>query len=255
MCRLLAYLGDPIHLDELVCSARHSLVTQSRRAAEAKTSTHGDGCGIGWYGDRDEPGVYREAVPAWGDENLQSLCRTLRSRLFFAHVRAATGTATARQTCHPCRLGRWLFMHNGQVGGFDRVRRAMEARLPDHLYAARAGSTDSELLFLLTLARIEAGETPDQAMPTVLDDTLALMRAAGVSEPLRFAAALADGDQIHAFRFASDNKPPSLYVSEGDRGSVIASEPLDPSTGPWHPVPPNSWVRLSRLGATVTAEE
>jgi glutamine amidotransferase len=92
-------------------------------------------------------------------------------------------------------------------------------------------------------------------MPTVLDDTLALMHAAGVKEPLRFAAALADGDQIYAFRFASDSKPPSLYVSEGDRGSIIASEPLDPSSGPWHPVPPNSWVRLSRLGATYTADE
>ncbi|WP_284616094.1 class II glutamine amidotransferase [Aquabacterium humicola] len=253
MCRLLAYLGDPLYLDELVCSAQHSLVAQSRLATQAKTATNGDGVGIGWYGDRDEPGVYREAMPAWGDENLQSLCRTLRSRLFFAHVRAATGTSTSRENCHPFRQGRWLFMHNGQIGGYARVRRALEARLPDHLFAARRGATDSELLFLLTLARIEAGETAEQAMPTVLDDTLALMRAAGVDEPLRFAAALADGDQIHAFRFASDGKPPTLYVNEGERGSIIASEPVNTHTGQWHPVPPNSWVRLSRLGATVSA--
>ncbi|NRF69647.1 class II glutamine amidotransferase [Aquincola sp. S2] len=253
MCRLLAYLGDPLYLDELVCSAQHSLVRQSRRATQAKTPTNGDGVGIGWYGDRDEPGVYREAMPAWADENLQSLAHTLRSRLFFAHVRAATGTSMARENCHPFKQGRWLFMHNGQIGGYARVRRALEARLPDRLFAARQGSTDSELLFLLTLARIEAGETPDQAMPTVLDDTLALMRAAGVDEPLRFAAALADGDQIYAFRFASDQKPPTLYVNEGDRGSIIASEPLDAHSGQWNPVPPNSWVRLSRLGATVSA--
>ena len=45
-------------------------------------------------------------------------------------------------------------MHNGQIGGYAGVRRALEAQLPERLYAARRGATDSELLFLLALARI-----------------------------------------------------------------------------------------------------
>ena len=32
------------------------------------------------------------------------------------------------------------------------------------------------------------------------------------STPLRFAAALADGDDVFAFRWASDDKPPTLYL-------------------------------------------
>ncbi|MGA4923289.1 hypothetical protein, partial [Bacillus subtilis] len=32
--------------------------------------------------------------------------------MFFAHVRAATGTAVTRQNCHPFACGRWMFMHN-----------------------------------------------------------------------------------------------------------------------------------------------
>lgn len=248
MCRLIAYLGQPIYLEQLVCAPRHSLLQQSQCAAEAKRAVNGDGFGIGWYGERETPGVYREVTPAWSDENLASLCRTVQSRLFFAHVRATTGTAIARQNCHPFHHGRWMFMHNGQIGGYATVRRALEARLPDTLYAARQGATDSELLFLLALARIQAGETPDQAMPTVLDDTLALMRRAGITEPLRLAAALADGDDVHVFRYASDDRPPSLYVHEGEHGSVVASEPLDRQQA-WRPVPANSWLRISRLPA------
>ncbi len=256
MCRLLAYLGDPIHLDQLVCLPQHSLVRQALNAAEAKVSTNGDGFGIGWYAEREEPGVYREVMPAWSDENLLSLCATLRSHLFFAHVRAATGTPVARQNCHPFRHGRWMFMHNGQIGGYARVRRTLEARLSDAFYAARRGATDSELLFLLALARIEAGETPDQAVPTVLDDTLALMKRAGVAEPLRFAAALSDGEQVWAFRYSSDNRPPTLYIGESGNGRIVASEPLDgraSGTRNWQAVPPDSWVHLCREGATIRA--
>ncbi len=84
MCRFLAYHGDPVYLDELVCAPTHSLVHQSLHATEAQTETNGDGFGIGWYGDRPEPGLYRDVRPAWSDENLRSLSRQIRARTFFA---------------------------------------------------------------------------------------------------------------------------------------------------------------------------
>ena len=234
-----------------MCAPQHSLVHQSLRAEEAKTVTNGDGFGVGWYGDRSEPGIYREVMPAWSDENLLALCASVQSRLFFAHVRAATGGGIARQNCHPFRHGRWMFMHNGQIGGYARIRRHLEARLPDDLYAARRGATDSELLFLLALARINAGESPVEAMKAVLDDTLALMREHGITHPLRFAAALSDGDEVYAFRFSSDPKPPTLYVGQCEQGSVVASEPLDSRVDQWRCVPANSWVQLDRQGAVL----
>jgi predicted glutamine amidotransferase len=63
MCRFLAYRGDPIFLSDLVCAPSHSLVHQSLHAEQAKTGTNGDGFGIGWYGERSEPGLYREVRP------------------------------------------------------------------------------------------------------------------------------------------------------------------------------------------------
>src|SRR5579862_9053585 len=94
MCRWIAYRGETITLDRYVTEPCHSLVAQSLKAKESVGATNGDGFGLGWYGDRDEPGLYREIRPAWSDENLKHLCRHIRSGLFFAHVRAATGTPT-----------------------------------------------------------------------------------------------------------------------------------------------------------------
>jgi glutamine amidotransferase len=237
MCRLAAYLGEELFLDELIAKPRHSLMRQSLRAEQAVTTTNGDGFGIGWYGERDEPGVYREVMPAWSDDNLLALSRTLRSRLFFAHVRAATAGGISRQNCHPFRHGRHLFMHNGQIGGYAQLRRTMESWLPDPLFALRHGGTDSELLFLLAMARIQAGETVPQAVMDVLDRVTRLMRERGIEQPLRFAAVLADGRRLHAFRFASDGQPPTLYQRDSGAGVIVASEPLCDNEAGWQLLP------------------
>ena len=249
MCRFLAYLGNTIFLEDLVCKPQHSLVRQSLRADQAKAITNGDGFGIGWYGERNAPGVYREVMPAWSDENLLALCSNVRSHLFFAHVRAATGTGIARQNCHPFHYGPYLFMHNGQIGGYGQLRRTLEARLPDHLYAQRKGATDSELMFLLIIARLEMGEAVTQAVSQVLGEIQAMMAVLQVSEPLRFAAALADGKQIHAFRFSSDKRAPTLYFHRcGAAGLVVASEPLADDQLGWELIPQGTVVHISAIG-------
>jgi predicted glutamine amidotransferase len=151
MCRWAAYRGTPIPLEQIVSAPGHSLIEQSQQATQAKTATNGDGFGVAWYGEHPEPGLYRDVLPAWSDCNLKSLARQIRSPLFLAHVRASTGGATSRDNCHPFVNGRWSFMHNGQIAGFEKIRRPMETALSDRLYQARHGTTDSELLFLLAI--------------------------------------------------------------------------------------------------------
>ena len=236
MCRFLAYQGEPILLEELVTAPCHSLIHQSLHAAEGKTETNGDGFGLGWYGERDTPGLYREVRPAWSDENLRSIASQVRSGLFFAHVRAATGTATSRANCHPFAHGRFLFMHNGQVGGWPRVRRRVESMITDSLYASRTGTTDSEAIFLAALAN-GLEHDPVQAMNETLREVRAAMQAAGVSEPLRFTATLTDGETLWAFRWSSDARPPSLYFRPQPGGLLLVSEPIDGTRGNWQEVP------------------
>jgi predicted glutamine amidotransferase len=252
MCRFLAYRGEPIFLSDLVCAPTRSLVHQSLHAAEAKTETNGDGFGIGWYGERPDPGLYREIRPAWSDENLRSLCTQVRSRLFLAHVRASTGPSTMRANCHPFAHGRYLFMHNGQIGGYARIKRRIEALIPDELYHARLGTTDSEAIFLAALAAGLA-ENPVRAMALMLKQVRALMAAADITEPLRFTAAFADGESLFAFRWACDGRPPSLYVRETGGSLLIVSEPLDDRAQGWREVPKGCAV-VARPGRPVTME-
>jgi predicted glutamine amidotransferase len=236
MCRFLAYRGQPILLEELVAAPAHSLIHQSLHATEAKTGTNGDGFGIGWYGERAEPGMYREVRPAWSDENLRSICAQVRSPLFFAHVRASTGTATSRANCHPFTAGRFLFMHNGQVGGWPLVRRRVEAMIPDRLYEHRQGTTDSEALLLVAMAN-GLEDDPMEAIARTLRQVHGLMREAGIAEALRFTAALTDGTNFWAFRWASDGRPATLYWREDEAGLVVVSEPIDGHPEDWQAVP------------------
>ncbi|MCP5265067.1 MAG: class II glutamine amidotransferase [Burkholderiaceae bacterium] len=232
MCRWIAYAGKPVRLEDLITRPSRSLVHQSLYARQSNTVTNGDGFGVGWYGDRDTPGVYREISPAWSDENLQSLCAQLSSGCFFAHVRAATVGGTSRVNCHPFASGRWLFMHNGQIGGFAGIRRRVEAMIPDRFYPERRGATDSEAIFLIALGLIEA-HGPIEAVRRALDAVIGEMTAAGIHEPLRFSAALSDGAQTHVFRWSSDALAPSVYYRQGCDGLAIVSEPIDDNPDGW----------------------
>jgi glutamine amidotransferase len=247
MCRLLAYLGKPILIEDLVALPEHSLVHQSREAHEAKTVTNGDGFGLGWYGERLNPGLYREITPAWSDENLKAVCAQVRSRLFFAHVRASTGAATARANCHPFAVGKYLFMHNGQIGGHARIRRPVENLIPDDLYQHRGGTTDSEAIFLAAFG-LGLAQDPVTAIARTLTTLVDMQASAGIIEPLRFAACLSDGETLWAFRWSSDSKPPTLYIRETTDGTVIGSEPVDFSSD-WKEIPKFSYV-VVRQGQT-----
>lgn len=237
MCRWIAYRGETTAFEHYVTEPEHSLVTQSIRALESTAGTNGDGFGLGWYGDHPEPGLYRETRPAWSDENLRYLCRHLHSHLFFAHVRAATCTAVTRQNCHPFACGRWLFMHNGFVGSWNRLRRKVEAMIPDALYPSRLGTTDSEAVFL---AIVGAGidQDPIGATRKVLGSLCQLVNQDGLREHLRFTSALSNGHDLYAFRFAANDRANSLYYREDGDQVIAVSEPYDREPD-WIEVPPD----------------
>lgn len=252
MCRWAAYLGEPVFLEDIVTSPCHSLIAQSHHALEAKTATNGDGFGIAWYGDRLEPGRYRDVLPAWSDCNLKSLCSQIRSGLFLAHVRAATGGATSRDNCHPFVSGKWSFMHNGQIGSFQHIRRRLTDSLPDELYAQMHGTTDSELIFLLMLAE-GLQDDPHGATSRAVARVIEAADRAGVDPALKLTAAFSDGERLYAVRFSTMSHAPTLYTGtfRGDVGRCIVSEPFDRDGREWHAVPPGSIITATRHGVSV----
>ena len=252
MCRWAAYRGDPLYLEELVSSPAHSLIEQSHCATRAKTATNGDGFGIAWYGERPEPGRYRDILPAWSDCNLKSIARQIRSPLFLAHVRAATGGGTRRDNCHPFVHDVWSFQHNGQISNFDRLRRPMEAMLDDSLFQARSGTTDSELMFLLAL-QFGLATDPIAAMAETISFVEQLSIRLTGPALVRFTAAFSDGKSLYAVRYATDRKAPTLYASPVGRGYCLVSEPLNDDVDAWAEIPDGSAVLIDGRGVQVTA--
>lgn len=246
MCRWAAYAGPPAFLDSILLSPVHSLIEQSHSAAEAKTTINGDGFGLAWYDRRDEPGHYRDILPAWADSNLQSLAYQIQSPLFMAHVRASTTGTTTRANCHPFTHKTMSFMHNGQIADFEKYRRRLEAALSDELYNVRQGTTDSELMFLLALG-YGLAENPQRAITMMIEHVLDVCRSDD-NQPatVRFTACYSDGHRLDAVRFANDSYAPSLYMSRCKTSDAVCfvSEPFEAVGREWRAVPPNSYVSV-----------
>jgi glutamine amidotransferase len=259
MCRWLAYYGDPIPIEALVLQRQHSLIDQSLHSRdEGADPTNGDGFGVGWYDKLGGmPGLYKSILPAWNDRNLRELASHISSPLFFAHIRESTGTAVQETNSHPFRHGRWLFMHNGYVREFPRLRRDLMLAIDPAQFSEIEGSGDTEVLFHLALT-FGLEDDPLTALELMAGFVEEVGERHGVQYPLKMTVATSDGERIIAARYSSDGQPGSLYFSSlvralkerhpdneeiqglSDEARAIVSEPLGDVVGAWNAVPPSS---------------
>jgi glutamine amidotransferase len=259
MCRWQAYSGRPIRIEELLFKAKHSLIDQSMLSRSAETPTNGDGFGLGWYGTRDIPGLFRSIRPAWNDFNLRDLAAQIESHLFLAHVRA-TSLATVQETnCHPFRHGKWLFVHNGEIFEVEKIRRELLMRISPELFSHILGTTDSEVLFYLALT-FGLEQDPFGALERMAGFVESVAKAHGIAESLWMTLGITDGQTIYAVRYASDGDAPTLYYSRavedlahlapevrellGPRARVAVSEPIGKHAESWIQLPQASALRM-----------
>ena len=128
-------------------------------------------------------------------------------------------------------------MHNGFLGNWNRWRRHIEALIPDELYPSRIGTTDSEAIFLAIMgAGIENAVT---ATETILARLTDFVNQNDDGDRLRFTAALSNGRDLYAFRYAVNDRANTLYYRESEQNIVIVSEPLDRDHRNWVSVPEN----------------
>jgi len=249
MCRIAAYTGPSISLENIIIRPAHSLLQQSQHASEAKLAVNGDGFGIAWYGADEKPGLYRDVLPAWADDNLTNLCRMVHADHFIAHIRASTVGETNRANCHPFTHGRWSFCHNGQIPHFHAIRRRLAGALPDDLYDARRGTTDSEMVFLLLLSH-----WLDADPLVAVDATLAEIGPAADAGPIKLTCVFSDGETLYGFRYASSGPAPTLYASGvlDNGGRALASEPLCGRASHWTLLPQNTLCALTATGLSQT---
>lgn len=241
MCRIAAYLGQPIALERLMSEPPHSLLVQSWAPRELRyAKLNADGYGFGWYTEDGRPAVYVSPAPIWTDPNLAHLGRALVSDLWLASIRSASpGNPINHANTQPFADEEFLFDHNGLIDDFHQaVRPRLQADLaPDYLQDIR-GNTESEYLF--AALRQLLNENLDMPMEEAL---AGLMRRidhwAGDCRTL-LTIAVSDGERLYAVRHANGDECPTLYYTTDDEafpdGQLIASEPLTES-GLWQSVP------------------
>jgi glutamine amidotransferase len=255
----MGWSGQPVIVEELLFKPKHGLVDQSLHSRMGVETTNGDGFGLGWYGQGDGPAVYHGVAPAWGDANLRELASHVESHMFLAHVRATTGTAIQQTNCHPFRHGKWLFVHNGVIQGFELMRRELMLAIAPELFANVQGSTDSEVLFHLALT-FGLDQDPIAALERAVGLVEATAVNHGIENAIQASLGVTDGERLWGFRYSTEHKSRSLFLSaeadtvrelypdnsrlqrlrEEDR--IIVSEPLADLPGVWHEIPESTVV-------------
>lgn len=239
MCRHLAYLGEPRPISDLVLDAPHSLLKQSYAPRLQKHGVvNADGFGVGWHvPGRPDAVRYRQARPIWGDPSFASLAPTVSASSLVAAVRSATdGFALDESAAAPFQHGRWLWSHNGRFFDWPRARKELWDRVLD---VPEAGaSVDSALAFGLCVSAWSAGATLGEGLRSAVEQVV----GCGGGR-LNFLAA--DGESIAATAYGED-----LFWLRDERGTIIASEPLD--AGDWQAVPDEHLVVATHAGVSVT---
>lgn len=259
MCRWLAYSGSPVPLDELLFKPANSIVVQSKHSRLGAETTNGDGFGVGWYGAKPTPGVFRSTEPAWNDSNLWELASHASAGRVFAHIRASTGSAVQQTNCHPFRHDRWLWMHNGLIRDFPAIKRDLAMAVRPDLFPLIQGSTDSEMFFMLALT-YGLEQDPLAAVAAAVGHIEGVGRSHGIDYPLQMTVATTNGDSTWAFRYSSEGRSRTLFHSTdvttlrahypgnamieqlSDDARLVVSEPLGDLLGAWQEVPESTGV-------------
>ena len=260
MCRWLAYSGGSIHLDEVIFKPERSLIDQSLHSHLGTTTTNGDGFGIGWYGKRDIPGVYKDILPAWNDGNLRNLTEQIESHLFVAHVRATTGTAVQRTNCHPFQYKNWIFVHNGLIRDFDLIKRDLIIEIAPELFPFIEGSTDSEIMFFLAIS-LGMMDDVKKGISRMVALVEKIGHKYGIEFPMQMSLGISDGESLFGFRYSSEGQSRSLFHSvrtdaikelapNVDRFTedtrALVSEPMGSVKEAWIPIPESSFVKIHK---------
>lgn len=232
MCRHLAHLGPPRTLAETLLEPEHGLLAQSYAPADMRGggTINADGFGAGWYpsvpGARPdspapEPVRVRSARPLWTDTSFAALAGATRSGAVLAAIRSATvGMPVVETAAAPFTDGRWLFSHNGKVGGWPDSLAKLAARLdPAELLTAQP--TDSAVLWALLRRRLADGAEPETAMAELVRDVHA------AAPDSRLNLLLGDGARIVATTWTH-----SLWVRRDPDAVTVASEPFGQAAEP-----------------------
>ncbi len=218
MCRALAYLGQPVLLDNLLFQPDSALVKQSYMPQMLNLLNL---AGFGFKAwDRDSPDADRPysyastSLPIY-DRNLKALAEKIRATCVLAHVRGVhfnTEGIISQQNIHPfqfpgCRIA---LAHNGDLERMRETKPALLEHVRPEFVRMIEGTTDSEWIYALLVSNLEDPRrdvTADE-IAQALGKTLAVLRQVrekmGISNWSPVNLFITTGKQLVAVRYCFD---------------------------------------------------
>jgi len=281
MCRVLAYLGRPVLLDEILYGAEGGLV---RQAVDPQLMSLLNLAGFGlaaWapsFPHPSRPFTYRLSTLPTFDRNLRSLAQKVEATAVVAHLRGVIYDERERvgtQNVHPFVFdgATVALAQNGDLYDFGRIRFDLVDHVRPELAALIEGTTDTEWVYALVLSMLDdpfAPVTAPEAVEAVeraLDVLREVRAARGIAVQSPVNLVLSDGRWLLATRFAFDygwypeddsffagereHDFTSLWfrapdASDGRSSVIIASEPLSQHHAGWFEVPEYSMMIVER---------
>ena len=219
MCRVLAYLGEPIGLGDVLFETDSSLVKQSYSPRMTQGYLNLAGFGMAAWEPRslrsEEPFVYRSTTLPGFDRNLRGLADKLAPTCLIAHVRGVPHSShevVAAPNLHPFRFPgtHVAFAHNGHLRQFAEMRYDLVEHVRPELRTRIEGTTDSEWVYALVLSELEDPYGRPEAIE-LADATVAGLRTLRdvrarhgieISSPVNVF--ITTGDALVATRFSFD---------------------------------------------------
>jgi glutamine amidotransferase len=219
MCRVLAYLGEPISLGHVLYETDSSLVRQSYSPRMMETFLNLAGFGVVAWDPHSvrarDPFAYRATTLPLFDRNLRNLAAKLAPTCMIAHVRGVTYSEremVSETNLHPFRFddAKVVLAHNGHLREFGRMRYDLVQHIRPDLLRNITGTTDSEWIYALVLSQLDdphgLPETRELADATA--SALRLLREVrarhGIDTSSPVNLFLATGEALVATRFSFD---------------------------------------------------
>ena len=169
MCRVLAYIGPEISLENLLLKPENSLINQAldpERHPELQLAGWGFGAWSEHLLKPEEPFIYRRPMAAFYDDNATRMLPSLQASTMLAHVRAAAYDAKVvmvDENCHPfCFEGTpWIVAQNGYLPGWQVLQRELLQHCKDEYLTQMLGTTDTEFVYALLLSLLEGNSDED----------------------------------------------------------------------------------------------
>ena len=218
MCRVLAYLGQPVLLDHLLYQPDSALVKQSYMPKMLHLLNL---AGFGFKAwdrgspDPEKPYSYASTSLPIFDRNLKALAEKIRADCVLAHVRGvpySTESVISQQNVHPfqfpgCSIA---LAHNGDL---DRIR-DMKPFLVNHIrpeiVKLISGTTDTEWIYALLISQLEdpARDVDADEIIRAVERTFAIIRDTrahlGIDLTSPVNLFITTGKQLAAVRYCFD---------------------------------------------------